>query len=204
MMNLGELPNGTSRSDRTHHRNDLQVWRPRDASSNQRPPWASIGHHAMVAWQSSSRFDNERTIRVVDASERSEYDVGTDSIWGPLEVDNEPLLTGSEREEDDHGDEFGCPADWLRTPKARASQPPMPVRCPPSPPISGPGQHDRVASLERDLERERHPSSATAKKRSRFIEHVDENAEMLKKLGISYDEGRRRGIGNWFNSLTRR
>lgn len=148
-------------------------------------------------------FDSEHTIRVVEGPEKSEYDAETDSIWGPLEAVTEPLLRRSEREEDGFGDESGYPTDCLRTPKARASQPAMPTRCPPSPP----GLRFRRVRLEypscRGLDKKADISKGMEKK-SRFIEHVDETGEMLRKLDIPYDEGRRRGIGFWFHSLTRR
>lgn len=202
-MNLGELPNGISSSKRGHTRSDSQVWQPRDASWNQRPPWASIGHHAIVPWRSSSRLEGERRIRVVEGSDGSEYDAETDSIWDPLEGDTGLLQQKSEREEDEHADEAGHRADWLRTPKARAKQAVMPLRCPPSPPTSATRQDSLTVSLHENLEKDAHIPKVKAKN-SRFIEHVDENAEMLRSLGIAYEEAKRRRISDWFNSLARR
>ncbi|KAF2167067.1 hypothetical protein M409DRAFT_22502 [Zasmidium cellare ATCC 36951] len=201
MMDLSESPSGGSRKRRQHRRSDSQVWRPRDASSRQRPSWASIGHHAIVPWRSSFTLEETRsTIRVVEGSEGSEYDVEKDSIWSPLEGETQPLLQEYGPGKGGYGDETGCPADWLGAPRPRLNHPAMPSRCSPSPPTSGTCQESLADSPPAQLKKQVATPRVTEKK-SAFVEHLDENREVLKKLGIPYEDGKRRKVSDWFNSL---
>lgn len=178
IMDLNAAPNGLSAKKREQRRSESQVWRPREALSSQRPSWASVGHHAIVDWRSPSRFDGESTIRVVrDPEEESDYDVENDSMWSSLESDTMPLLPKTSLELDEQNrklEEYGL------TPRAPASQPALPIRDPPGPP-SWTERQDSMAGSDIDIQGGKEEGGA---KKSRFIEHVAENAEVFKQLGI--------------------
>lgn len=195
MMNLGELANGTRRE---HRRSESQVWRPRDALLNQRPHWASVGHHAIVPWRSPSRFDDESTIRVVRGPEMSEYDAENDSIWGPLDSDMIPLLQKDTLEDGDANEESSDAEE--RASRVPITQPAMPSRKPPLPPKAG-FRQDSFTALADEHDSNHYSSSETKYRKSRFVEHVAENTELLQRLGIWEKEKRR---WSWFSSLTRR
>lgn len=205
-MDLRESPRSSGGRTRELRRSESQVWLPREASSSERPSWASVGHHAIVPWRSPPRFDGNSSIRIVRKSEGS-YDAENDSIWRPLESDTIPFMEKETAEEDEHTEDSSTGVFEER--KARVNQPAMPSRDPPSPPTSRDRQDSLTTIIGDDetsssKEKKNVKPSVKTEKKSRFVEHVDENEELLRRLGIPYESQKRRRSYGWFGSLAKR
>lgn len=178
--------------------------------SNARPPWAAIGHLAMMkSWRlRRSRSAGDLTIDR-RARDWSSYNIENDSIWGPLEEATLLLQHASLPREDvcslqistsAIGSSGLVPTSAVWAKHCQVSQPPMPTRpAPPAPPSrkSFPGSVQRSHIVTIDG---RWPRNGAVQ--SKFVEHLPENRETLRRFGI--EEGRRRRTPQWLHSLRKR
>lgn len=149
-----------------------------DKDSDERPPWTKIGHHAILSSWSHGSEDQSRT-----RTRMPSYDIsgihakGRESSmanWtnGAVDAVLSRSIDGSDE------DAPGIP-----------SRPP-----PPLPPAGSAGQPGRI------LEDGEGEGRRTEGKRSKLVEHLQENAELLTSLGIEGDWTARRRSG-WLHGL---
>ncbi|KXS94164.1 hypothetical protein AC579_4516 [Pseudocercospora musae] len=150
-----------------------------DVTRDERPAWTKIGHHAILSsWQ--QRTEPKRWSRTRQPS----YDVsGMSTLSKPGESSMTNWTNG------------GIDALLRRSIDGVVDERPrMPSRPPPPPPPPPPGRKGSLWANERVLEGKRGAEGYERAVRSKFVEHLLENAEVLESLGV---------VGEW-NVLRRR